>query len=71
MADTPTHWPTRDKVSRKVEDALFDLFEAIEVLRPKDMPPSEMARLLDGTTWGLGDDYRDWWQDSDADEEWT
>lgn len=44
-----------------VERAFDRLFEDLDDAR-EDMKPSQLERMLDKANWGLGDDYREWYE---------
>lgn len=52
---------TQDRVESAVESAFDRLFEDLDDARG-DMKPSQLERMLDKANWGLGDDYRDWYE---------
>lgn len=57
---------TRDEVETEVSYALDKLFESLdEQSQEAGMVPSELAKLLDQSSWGLGDDYREWFEQGD------
>lgn len=49
-----------EDIVTKSFDALFD--ELDDRRTETDMRPSELERMLDKANWGLGDDYRDWYE---------
>jgi len=57
---------TRDEVDSRVTSALYSLFEALDMeAQEAGTLPSELAQLLDQASWGLGDDYREWFEEGD------
>jgi len=59
---------TRDKIAKMVEESQDSLFRKIENQRDKDQMPSDVAKMLDQDNWGLGDSYREWWEQGEG--EW-
>lgn len=56
---------TRDSVETEVSISLDALFNDLDYRAQKQgVKPSELALLLDQTSWGLGDDYREWYEQS-------
>lgn len=57
---------TRDEVDGRVTSAFYKLFEELDgEAQEAAMLPSELAKLLDQSSWGLGDDYREWFEEGD------
>jgi len=57
---------TRDEVETRVSRYLDKLFEELDYVAQREgTKPSELARLLDQSSWGLGDDYREWFEQGD------
>lgn len=52
---------TQDALEDLVTKTFDGLFEELDSQRG-DMPPSRLERMLDKANWGLGDDYRDWYE---------
>lgn len=58
---------TRDDVEYEVSMALDKLFAKLDVVREREgFNPSELAKLLDQSSWGMGDDYREWFENGDT-----
>lgn len=56
---------TRDSVENEVSLSLDALFNDLDYRAQKQgVKPSELAKMLDQTSWGLGDDYREWFEGS-------
>lgn len=57
---------TRDYVETEVSRALDRLFQDLDFdAQRSGVKPSELAKLLDQSSWGLGDDYREWFENGD------
>lgn len=56
----------RDEVETRVSIHLDKLFEELDdIARQEGMAPSELAKLLAYSSWDLGDDYREWFEQGD------
>ncbi len=56
---------TRDQVAREIEAAHDKLFTKLDDARGDEQKPSDLAKLLDADNWGLGDEYREWYEQGD------
>lgn len=57
---------TRDEVETRVSHAFDRLFEELDCIAQEEgQKPSELSVLLDQSSWGLGDDYREWFEQGD------
>lgn len=55
----------RDSVENEVSIALDALFNDLDFRAQRQgVKPSELALMLDQSSWGLGDDYREWFESS-------
>lgn len=60
---------TRDRAESLIIDFQDKLFEKVSGLAGDEQRPSDIAKLLDQASWGLGDDYRSWYEEGD--EDWS
>lgn len=61
---------TRNDVGYAVERSLDRLFEELDLqIQRSGQKPSELSALLDQASWGLGDDYREWFSEGDGEFE--
>lgn len=57
---------TRDEVETHVSIVFDRMFQDLDMIaQDKGVKPSELAKMLDQSSWGLGNDYREWFENGD------